>query len=257
MDEEAAKGQINEEIMRFMRGNYVLDEIPGKYYDIPCLKFRQGKRTILSINIHEDHYDFQIILGKAEREKFEAIRHELPTEITELYDSERTLHDGKWLLIRVDDLQMLEAVKKLILIKKRPNRKPFPKENAVISSCGHRCDMCVHYNGGTVNDELRAELKERLIRVYAGGVGDGGWWGDDMMFCDGCDAGGLDKSFGCESLKCARENGVAMCQNCAKHPCKKAYHMYAGLKPEIHTNTISAEDVTKIILPYVHGQYGN
>jgi len=33
--------------------------------------------------------------------------------------------------------------------------------------------------------------------------------------------------------------------------------MFAGLKPEIHTNTIYAEDVTKIILPYVYGQYGN
>jgi len=25
---------------------------------------------------HEDHYDFLIVLGKAEREKFEAVKHE-------------------------------------------------------------------------------------------------------------------------------------------------------------------------------------
>jgi len=49
--------QVSGEPMRFMRGNYKLDEIPGKYYDIDCLKFRQGKKTILSINIHEDYYD--------------------------------------------------------------------------------------------------------------------------------------------------------------------------------------------------------
>jgi len=28
--------KVSEETMRFMRGNYKLDEIPGKYYDIDC-----------------------------------------------------------------------------------------------------------------------------------------------------------------------------------------------------------------------------
>ena len=126
--------KVQSEIVKFMRGKYRLDEAAGMYYDIPCLKFRQGKKTIVSINLYEDHYDFQIILGKGEREKFEAIKHEFPTEIQELYDKERTLHDGKWLLIRVDNMHMLEAVKKLILIKKNPNRKPFSKENAVFAN---------------------------------------------------------------------------------------------------------------------------
>ncbi|ULQ58654.1 DUF3788 family protein [Brucepastera parasyntrophica] len=249
--------KVSEEIMRFMRGKYVLDEVPGKYYDIDCLKFRQGKKTILSINIHETHYDFQIILGKAEREKFEAQRSDFPKEIQDLYDRERTLHDGKWLLIRVEDLASLEAVKQLILIKKKPNRKPFPKKQAVYASCGHRCDLCAHYTGGTISEEFRAELKKRLIRVYAGGADDGGYWGDDMKLCDGCHTGGLDKSFNCDSLKCAAENGVTKCQNCHTYPCDQARHMYQGLKPKIHTNTITADDVTCVILPYVDGQYGN
>jgi len=42
--------KVGEETMCFMRGKYNLDEIPGKYYDIDCLKFRQGKKTILSID---------------------------------------------------------------------------------------------------------------------------------------------------------------------------------------------------------------
>ena len=248
---------VGEETMRFMRGKYALDEIPGRYYEADCLKFRQGKRTILSINIHDDHYDFQVIFGRAERERFEARRDEFPKAIQDVYDKAHTYHDGKWMLIRVDNMETLEVVKQLILIKKNPNRKPFPKEQAIYSSCGHRCDLCVHYSGGTIGDELREELKERLIRVYAGGVGDGGWWGDDMLFCEGCDTGGIDKSFGCESLKCAAENGVDKCQSCRKNPCEKAQHLYAGLKPEIHTKTVYADDVTKIILPYVYGQYGN
>lgn len=123
--------QTRLEIVKFMRGSYRLDEMAGMFYDIPCVKFRQGKKTIVSINLHEDHYDFQIILGKAEREKFETARNEFPPGIPELYDRERTLHDGKWLFIRVDSRETFEPVKKLILMKKKPNRKPFAKESAL------------------------------------------------------------------------------------------------------------------------------
>jgi hypothetical protein len=171
--------KVSEETMRFMRGKYKLDEVPGKYYDIGCLKFRQGKKTILSINIHEDHYDFQIIFGKAERDKFEARRGEFPDSIQELYDEAHTYHDGKWMLIRVDNLETLEVVKKMIMIKKIPNRKPFPKTHIHLSNCGHRCDLCVHYKGRTTFSADEIEYaRECCSAVY--GVSD---WEKN---CDGC-----------------------------------------------------------------------
>lgn len=34
--------KIELEIVKFMRGKYKLDEVAGMYYDIPCLRFRQG-----------------------------------------------------------------------------------------------------------------------------------------------------------------------------------------------------------------------
>jgi hypothetical protein len=34
-------------------------------------------------------------------------------------------------------------------------------------------------------------------------------------------------------------------------------YLYQGLKPKIHTNTVAADDVTWVILPYVYEQYGN
>ena len=252
MNEQLKK--VSQETMRFMRGKYRLDEVPGKYYDIDCLKFRQGKKTILSINIHDDRYDFQVIFGKAERDKFDARREEFPKIIQDIYDSEKNLHDGKWMLIPVADLDTLEAVKKLILIKKNPNRKPFPKENAIYSSCGHRCDLCIHYSGAVFCDGFREDLKQRLIRVYANGVGDGDYWGDDMKFCDGCHTGGLDKGFSCEQLKCAKEHGLDKCTNCSNYPCSKST---AGWSPKIELKHILADDVTWAILPYVDGQYGN
>ena len=43
--------KIGLEICKFMRGKYKLDEIAEMYYDIPCLKFRQGKKTIVSVKL--------------------------------------------------------------------------------------------------------------------------------------------------------------------------------------------------------------
>lgn len=248
MSEKTELQKVSEETMRFMRGKYVLDEVAGKYYDIDCLKFRQGKRTILSINIHKDHYDFQVIFGKAECEKFEALRNEFPKAIQDLYDKERTLHDGKWMLIRVEDMAVLETVKQMIMIKKKPNRKPFPKEQAIYADCGHRCDLCVHYIGGTTGEEFRKKLHEHVCRVY-------GWNPDDKIPpCNGCSHGGLNGKFDCDQRKCAKNKDVSRCMDCAEYDCGKAT---VGWKPAIEARNISADDVTWAILPYVDGQYGN
>jgi len=228
-----------------MRGKYKLDEVAGMFYDAPCVKFRQGKKTIVSINLHKDYYVFQIILGKIEREKFESIKHEFPIEIQELYDRERTLHDGKWLFIRVDNLQILEAVKKLILIKKNPNRKSFSKETSIWGKCGHRCDLCVHYTG--ITDEFREMLTRHLNNVY----GNSGW----NMRCTGCNTQGChccgkDSEF-CDPLKCLQKNKIISCFECEEYPCEKSTVGYNKLE---HKN-ISADDVTWAILPYVPRQY--
>jgi hypothetical protein len=248
MSEKTELQKITEETVRFMRGKYALDEVPGKYYGIDCLKFRQGKKTILSVNLHEDHYDFQIIYGKAEREKFEARKDEFPESIVELYEKSHTYHDGKWMLIRVDNLETLEAVKKMILIKKRPNRKPFPKENAFYGRCGHRCDLCIHFTDRMISEEFRKELEERHARVY--NITD---WSMRCSGCStpGCHAGSHAES--CDQIKCAMDKGYADCVSCKQYPCSNATAGYAGLEAK----NILADDVTWAILPYVPDQYGN
>ena len=236
--------KVKDEAVRFMRGKYVLDEVMGKYYDVNCLRFRQGKKTIVSINLHKDHYDFQVIFGKAERAKFEAIKDEFPRNIVDLFDASRILHDGMWLLIRVDNREDLEAVKKMIIIKKKPNRKPFPKENAVYGRCGHRCDLCIHFSDSTINVEFRKELEERLFRVYV----ESDW----SMRCSGCGTSGCHTQL-CDQMKCAKEKNYDDCVSCKQYPCSNATAGYAKLG----VKSIRAEDVTLAILPYVPYQYGN
>lgn len=244
MSEKTELQKVGEETMRFMRGKYVLDEVAGKYYEIDCLKFRQGKKTILSINIHEDYYDFQIIFGKDEREKFEARRDEFPQYIVDLYDKAHTYHDGKWMLIQVDTMETLEAVKKMILIKKKPNRKPLPKENAIYSICGQRCDLCGHYTG--ISDEFRIDLCERYKRVY----GSGDEW---KKTCTGCHSD-RENWEPCPLKKCVADKGVARCGDCVDyHSCMPE----VSSRGTIEAKSISADDVTWAILPFAHEQFGN
>lgn len=239
--------KVSEETMRFMRGQYALDEVgDGK----DELKFRRGGKTVLTIYIREDHFDFLVIFGKVEREKFEAQRDAFPQKIQDIYDNSKTYHDGKWMMIPVADMETLEAVKGLILIKKKPNRKPFPKEQMVLSRCGMRCDLCVHYSGRTI----RKELQERITRVY-GGENSGDW-----DSCPGCGEQAAGQPHPCMSgdsckpLKCAADKGLEKCQECSEFDDCKPEVGYPG---KIEARSISVDDVTWAILPYVHEQYGN
>ncbi|MCE5236576.1 MAG: DUF3788 family protein [Clostridiaceae bacterium] len=245
MREKTELQKVSEETIRFMRGKYVLDEVgDGK----DELKFRRGGKTVLTVYTREDRYDFLVIFGRQEREKFEARRGEFPKKIREIYDNSKTYHDGKWMSIPVMDMETLDAVKQMILIKKKPNRKPFPKEQAVYGDCGHRCDLCVHYTGGTVNEAFRKELQERVRRVYG--------LSPDEEFppCKGCSNGGITGKFDCDPIKCAKDKGAPRCMDCAEYDCGKAS---AGRKAAIEARSISADDITWAILPYVDNQYGN
>jgi hypothetical protein len=231
--------QVSEETMRFMRGRYRLDEV-GNGKDE--LKFRGGGKTVLTIYIRDDHFDFLVILGKAEREKFEQVRDSFPKAICAIYDTSKTYHDGKWMHIPVTDLDALEAVKRLVMFKKKPNRKPFPKETAVFTRCWHRCDLCIYYSGGTISEEFRKELCERFTRVYPGE--------DFSDRCSGCYS--KPEDYACEPRKCAKTNGVAKCSDCNEEHC-----IAPVVRHRIEPKSILADDVTWAILPYVHGQYGN
>lgn len=152
--------KISHETMVFMRGKYCLDEIGDGKNE---LKFKQGQKTILTIYIHDDKYTFLVIFGKKEREIFEATRNDFSQFTLNYYDNSKTFHDGKWMFIDVTTLEQLEEIKKLIQIKKKPNRKPFSKENALYSKCGQRCDLCVHYEG--TSQEQRQIMEQNLNKM--------------------------------------------------------------------------------------------
>ena len=231
--------QISHETMKFMRGKYCLDEIgDGK----DELKFKQGAKTILTVYIKEECFTFLIIFGKKEREQFEAVREDFSPWILKVYDDAQTYHDGKWMFIDVNEPERLAEIKRLILIKKKPNRKPFPRENALYSKCGQRCDLCIHYEG--MSEELRSDIEPRLTRVWD--------ITDWSMRCGGCYSDNCyDKN--CEQMKCAVKNDAAICRECSEYPCINAG--VGNITSMIHTKVMLADDITWAILPYAPMQY--
>ncbi len=233
--------QVSHETMVFMRGKYRLDEIgDGK----DELKFKQGQKTILTVYTHDDKFTFLIIFGKKERECFEMQKNEFSTYIHDYYDNSKTYHDGKWMFIDVSTLEQLEEVKKLILIKKKPNRKPFKKENALYSKCGQRCDLCVHY--ADLDENMRDIMIPQLIKM----------WGqtDWSMRCEGCYSENCYcKDEPCNAKGCAPQKGLAECRECGEFPCVKATS--ADYRSMIHTEIHYADEITWGILPYVPMQY--
>ncbi len=86
-------------------------------------KFRKGGKTLCAVYFNDNTLGFMIIFGKDERIRFEEIRSELSSEVLETYDNAETFHDGKWVMFDITNNSIIEDLKKLLFIKRKPNRK--------------------------------------------------------------------------------------------------------------------------------------
>ena len=203
--------------MRFLRGKYALEEAGNGKDEVA---FRDGGQTVLTIRIRKNRYEF-------------------------VFDDA---------CISVASLNALALAKEKILTVKEPNRRPFPKENAVYAKCGHRCDLCPHYSG------IVAAPREKL-GLHCDNVYNGGKASEWPVVCPGCGVQAPGKPHPCMNgdscwqLKCAAKQGLEKCQDCPKYTveCSPGVGYRNGIEPR----SISADDVTWAILPFVSGQYGN
>lgn len=86
-------------------------------------KFRKSGKTLCAFYFKENTLGLMIIFGKDERAKVEEIRKALSFSVSEAYDNAQTFHDGKWVMFNITDYSILEDLKKLLFIKRKPNRK--------------------------------------------------------------------------------------------------------------------------------------
>ncbi|QHI72705.1 DUF3788 domain-containing protein [Aminipila terrae] len=86
-------------------------------------KYRRGGKTLCGLYAKEEGLGFMVIMGRDERAKFEEDRRNYSAEVQKLYDEATTYHDGKWLMFELKDKSLFSDMEKLLLIKRKPNRK--------------------------------------------------------------------------------------------------------------------------------------
>jgi hypothetical protein len=83
------------------------------------LRFKKSK-SFCTLIPERNTLAVQIVFGKEEREKVEAIAHTLSSAVRRLYTEAKTYHDGKWLYLAVEREAMLDDIEKLLAVKRKP-----------------------------------------------------------------------------------------------------------------------------------------
>jgi len=104
---------------------YEMERIWGRGYRdwVYEYKYRRGGKTLCTLYAKENALGYQVIFGKAEREKLEARRAEFSAEIMTAYDDAHTYHDGKWVMFMPVSETCISELVKILSVKRRPNRK--------------------------------------------------------------------------------------------------------------------------------------
>jgi hypothetical protein len=113
------------DINSFIKDYYDMDILwdNGGKTGIYELKYRRSGKTFCALYPRESGMRVLIIFGKNEREKFEGLREDFSEYICNFYDNTHQYHDGKWLYLDVINDSIIRDIEKILLIKKKPNRK--------------------------------------------------------------------------------------------------------------------------------------
>jgi len=112
-------------ICDFMDQNYDMEPLwdYGGKYGKYVLRFKKGGKTICTLYVRDNQFGCWMILGQNERDKFERSRDDFTYEIQSIYDTTTVYHDGKWIMLELSDDHLVDDIEKMIIIKKRPNKK--------------------------------------------------------------------------------------------------------------------------------------
>lgn len=83
------------------------------------LRYKKSK-SFCSFIPEKNRFALLIVFGAEERAKVEAIRGSLSEFTYREYDKATTYHDGKWVLLAINNDKVVEDVRKLLAIKRKP-----------------------------------------------------------------------------------------------------------------------------------------
>lgn len=86
-------------------------------------KYRRGGKTLCSLYAKENCFGFMVIFGRDERTKFETDKQNYSLKVQNIYNEAKTYHDGKWIMFKLTGMSLFADMEKLLLIKRRPNKK--------------------------------------------------------------------------------------------------------------------------------------
>jgi len=83
------------------------------------LRYKKSK-SFCTLIPEKDRFLLLIVFGADERSKVERIRHELSARTRKDYDVAKTYHDGKWVLFRVENEEIIADMVRLLALKRKP-----------------------------------------------------------------------------------------------------------------------------------------
>jgi hypothetical protein len=94
----------------------------GMSYGV-MVRYRKNGKTLVGIFPEKDGFSITLVYGKDEVDLFNSRREEFSDYIKGIHDGTKHYHDGRWMLIRMENGKHLQEVIQMIAIKKLPNRK--------------------------------------------------------------------------------------------------------------------------------------
>ena len=86
------------------------------------LRYKKSK-SFCTLIPERNRFSLLIVFGRKEREEVEAIRDSLSQNSWEVYDAAPTYHDGKWVLFTVNSDMVVDDVRQLLAVKRKPGRQ--------------------------------------------------------------------------------------------------------------------------------------
>ncbi len=83
------------------------------------LRYKKSK-SFCTLIPEKNHFALLIVFGTEERAKVETLRDSLSQHTQKKYDEATTYHDGKWLVLTINNNRVLEDVVRLLSVKRRP-----------------------------------------------------------------------------------------------------------------------------------------
>lgn len=114
-----------ESLLKYLNSNYDFSEeiVSGGKKNGVMIRYRKSGKTLVNIFPEKKALAIVLVYGKKEVEVFEQEKTSFNPLLVNIFDNTEQLHDGRWMLIPLQDDSYLEDIKRMITIKKKPKNK--------------------------------------------------------------------------------------------------------------------------------------